>query len=215
MQNGNDEDGKDFNLERAYSIHIDGYYAAGKHIRVENCIIRNTKRAAIGMGLKQDNTVEIINCDIWSGVPTRQLADATIKRGAWYVHNASEEADVTGQNLVAANNRVYCDDTIALYIGDFAPSGYENECEMTFLNNLFYSEANGAAGVVINGAAADWTGKNIELGASSYGNNSDVLNAIPYLSANQGSANAGKFMVVRNDGTVVPVTMAAWSGGSY
>lgn len=177
LQTGDDTDGKDFNLERAYSIHIDGYYAANKYIRIENCIIKNTKRCAIGMGLKQSNTVEIINCDIWSGVPTRSLPDSEIKRGAWYVHNSNAEANVTGQKLVAANNRVYCDDNFALYIGDFAPSGYTNECEMTFINNLYYSEVNGSNSIVINGVAADWAGKNIDLGGSSYGNNASVLNA--------------------------------------
>lgn len=35
------------------------------------------------------------------------------------------------------------------------------------------------------------------------------------VAANQGSGNAGKFLIVGNDGTVAPVTMAAWSGGSY
>ena len=35
------------------------------------------------------------------------------------------------------------------------------------------------------------------------------------VAANQGSGNAGKFLVVGNDGIVVPVTMAVWQGGSY
>lgn len=35
------------------------------------------------------------------------------------------------------------------------------------------------------------------------------------LAANQGVANAGKFMVVGSDGVVAPVTMSAWQGGSY
>lgn len=35
------------------------------------------------------------------------------------------------------------------------------------------------------------------------------------LAANQGAANAGKFMVVGSDGTVAPVTMTAWQGGNY
>ena len=35
------------------------------------------------------------------------------------------------------------------------------------------------------------------------------------LAANQGAQNAGKFLAVGNDGAVVPVTMAAWQGGSY
>lgn len=33
--------------------------------------------------------------------------------------------------------------------------------------------------------------------------------------ANQGSSNAGKFLVVGNDGVVVPVTISVWQGGSY
>lgn len=35
------------------------------------------------------------------------------------------------------------------------------------------------------------------------------------VASNQGSGNAGKFLVVGNDGTVTPVTMTAWSGGNY
>lgn len=35
------------------------------------------------------------------------------------------------------------------------------------------------------------------------------------LAANQGAGNAGKFMIVGNDGVVVPVAMSVWQGGSY
>ena len=35
------------------------------------------------------------------------------------------------------------------------------------------------------------------------------------VAANQGSGNAGKFLVVGSDGVVVPVTMQTWQGGSY
>ena len=35
------------------------------------------------------------------------------------------------------------------------------------------------------------------------------------LAANQGAANAGKFMVVGSDGAVIPVTMQVWQGGNY
>lgn len=35
------------------------------------------------------------------------------------------------------------------------------------------------------------------------------------VASNQGSGNAGKFMVVGSDGVVVPVTMQTWQGGSY
>lgn len=35
------------------------------------------------------------------------------------------------------------------------------------------------------------------------------------LNADQGAANAGKFLVVGSDGVVAPVTMTAWQGGNY
>lgn len=35
------------------------------------------------------------------------------------------------------------------------------------------------------------------------------------VASNQGVANAGKFLVVGNDGVVAPVTMSAWQGGNY
>lgn len=35
------------------------------------------------------------------------------------------------------------------------------------------------------------------------------------LAANQGAANAGKFLVVGSDGVVAPVTMQTWQGGSF
>ena len=35
------------------------------------------------------------------------------------------------------------------------------------------------------------------------------------LDLDQGTANAGKFLVVGSDGNIAPVTMAAWEGGSY
>lgn len=35
------------------------------------------------------------------------------------------------------------------------------------------------------------------------------------LNANQGSGNAGKFMVVNSSGIIEPVAMASWQGGSY
>ncbi|MEE3458251.1 MAG: hypothetical protein VZQ75_00180 [Candidatus Faecousia sp.] len=35
------------------------------------------------------------------------------------------------------------------------------------------------------------------------------------VSVSQGTANAGKFLIVGSDGMVAPVAMTAWQGGSY
>ncbi len=42
-----------------------------------------------------------------------------------------------------------------------------------------------------------------------------TANEIGAVASNQGSGNAGKFLVVGNDGVVVPVTMSVWQGGNY
>lgn len=43
--------------------------------------------------------------------------------------------------------------------------------------------------------------------------NSSALNG--KVSVAQGTANAGKFLIVGSDGNVAPVAMTAWQGGSY
>lgn len=35
------------------------------------------------------------------------------------------------------------------------------------------------------------------------------------VSVSQGTANAGKFLVIGSDGNIAPVAMTAWQGGSY
>lgn len=52
----------------------------------------------------------------------------------------------------------------------------------------------------VNGETGD-----VELDASDVG----------AVASNQGSANAGKFLIIGSDGTVTPITMSAWQGGNY
>lgn len=42
-----------------------------------------------------------------------------------------------------------------------------------------------------------------------------LAKASDVVAADQGVANAGKFMVVGSDGVVAPVAMSAWQGGAY
>lgn len=60
---------------------------------------------------------------------------------------------------------------------------------------------------------SDFVGEKGELGTAAKvpppGSGSEKLDK------DQGSENAGKFLVVGNDGIVAPITMAEWQGGSY
>lgn len=85
-------------------------------------------------------------------------------------------------------------------------------------NHLFAKEAGGGSG----GSISPYTSNPAMDGVASPGTSNNYARGnhvhptdTSRLAANQGSANAGKFLVVGNDGVIVPVTMAAWQGGNY
>lgn len=46
-------------------------------------------------------------------------------------------------------------------------------------------------------------------------NKADASALTGKVSVKQGTANAGKFLIVGSDGNITPVAMPAWQGGSY
>jgi hypothetical protein len=162
-----------FNWERAYTIHVEGgTNSENERMIIEDCIIKNTKRAALGMGTYQGMELIVRNCDIWSGTPTRTPIE-DFRRGAAYFHN--RQAAATDQKIRFINNTIHCDDTVALFILDSIP-GTASLLDCEFVNNMIYSVGSGKTDstVALNGGAF---GTNITLSAKSYGNNIAVLNA--------------------------------------
>lgn len=191
-------DTSDYMLD--YSIHADNSHASGKTLIIEDCIIRNNHRAALGIGLYQDNTVVVRNCDVWSGKPPADISNPLWnKRGAVYFHNRAPSAyfsNVTGQLIRFINNTFYCEDIIALYIGDtckdvdMQAQGWVNEASAEFVGNMFCAkDANGDYKTTSNGITTPTAfsqdsiiggapfSENLELSAISYGNNLTYLNA--------------------------------------
>ena len=82
---------------------------------------------------------------------------------------------------------------------------------------------NGSTGAVtITVPTASSSGTPAMDGTASRGSSSNYARAdhvhptdTSRLAVNQGTANAGKFMVVGSDGVVAPVAMSAWQGGSF
>lgn len=183
-----------------YCIHADHAHAEGKSLIIEDCILRNNHRSALGIGLYPDYTVTVRNCDIWSGAPADDI-DSPLqnKRGAVYFHNrqpAEWWSDVTGQKIRLINNTIYCEDIIALYISDTTVDfdmetlGWTNEMEAEFINNMVCAKyANGSYKTSSDGIATPTAFANdsiiggtgftdyLKLSAISYGNNVIMLNA--------------------------------------
>ena len=156
-----------YEWERAYTIHIDNIKSTGNKLIVDDCIIRNNKRWAFGIGLFQDFELIISNCIIWGGEATRENLDG----GGVYFHNRLADNNVTNQKIRLINNVVHSDDIFALSIQDVTKTGFVSDLECEFINNMFYSKINGK-----NCVKGKFT-TNIRLAPSSYGNNIAMLNA--------------------------------------
>lgn len=187
------------NYMRDYTIHVDHIHAEGKTLIIEDCIIRNNHRTALGMGCYADNTIIVRNCDIWADVPPSNIQNPLWnKRGALYFHNRQNSdyfSNITGQKMRFINNTIYCEDIIAVYIGDtwqsdYDSKGYVNEMEVEFINNMICAKnTDGTYRISSNGIATPTaftqdsciggTGftDHIKLSSISYGNNVTYLNA--------------------------------------
>ena len=180
-----------------YSIHVDNNHATDKTLIIENCIIQNNHRASFGIGLYDHNTVIIRNCDVWSGKPPADIPNPSLnKRGVLYFHNRQPSeyfSNVTEQYLRVINCTMFCEDIIAVYVGDTTQNvdmtGKTNEMTAEFINNMFTAKnANGTYRTTSNGvcippdfandSCVGGTGftNRLKLSAISFGNNVQYFN---------------------------------------
>ena len=141
----------------SYSIHIDhDHRASGHNMVVRNCVLKNMYRPCIGCGLQQDNHIYIIDCEMHSGVHHPQRN----KRGALYFHTRNEP-NSTNQYIHIINNKIICEDDIAVIIMPLQnPTG-----EVEFINNTIYSYINGKSDNIV------WEGNTDIYGANVFSNN--------------------------------------------
>lgn len=176
LLNGDDTDGKNFNYQRAYCIHVEDYatcHDTDAVTLIENCILKNTKRCCLGMGLYQGHTIIVRNCDLWTGAPDRT---ADVNRGVIYFHSRqTDQADTTDQKIRLINNTAYSDTSLTLFIGDSARfSNRTSEMDCEFINNMLYSSVDGKADSTVGGNTTPST--NVTYNPDSYGNNIAKLN---------------------------------------
>lgn len=153
----------------SYAVHCD-FLGAGV-AEFFNCILISNQHAAIGIGLSQDQTVKLVNCELYSYTPT----DSSYKNnGALYCHSRSV-VGVTNQKLILINCIIKSEYSFATYFYD---AGSGAGMTVSLYNNMFYSNELGKTNIVnITPKTTGNLSGAINLTADSYGNNIDILNA--------------------------------------
>ena len=151
---------------RSYAIHVD--YDGEGTCEINNCVLISKQNAAIGSGLHSNQTLKIINCELYSETPQ---SSSMTGNGALFVHD--------GYNSV--NQKLIVKDCLikSLYGCSHLLNGvYGSEMTAHYYNNVFWCEETGKDSINL---ASTTTGVgiayNIKLGNDSFGNNTDILNA--------------------------------------
>jgi hypothetical protein len=160
---------------RSYAVHAD-YNGAGT-TEFNNCIMISYQNAAFGCGLHQDQTVKLVNCELYSHTP----AESTMTgNGSLFVHNAVASG-VTNQKLIVKGCTIESDRSYAAFINDANKTvgdNLGNDMTVTFFNTVLYSEELGKTGVIRKETPnVDCFSGSIKLTPKSYGNNLAELNA--------------------------------------
>ena len=159
----------------SYAIHIEHKNTTPYTCIVRNCTLISKWNAAIGLGLRWNQTVIIENCDLisecvltWSSGQSR-----FVSMGGLFFHNDAIDTTHTSEsgNLILRNNRLYGVNN-ALCILGLANKAYAT---VQYINNNLCTKNNGVTNIVEHWVAGD-NGR-IITAINSYGNNIVELNA--------------------------------------
>jgi len=166
---------------KPYAIHCESDFSSGKSLEIRDCDLISNWSAAIGIGLRPDFTIKIINCNLISNYSAVYIPSISTfgSLGALFFHDSATSLTGSNQNLIVDNCRIKSKSKYALAIRSIDTN--PNVANVTFYNNIFWSEVSGKKdifwnrnGAAFNGALV---GKNIFLTKDSTGNNIEALNA--------------------------------------
>ena len=148
----------------SYAVHADNSGAGTMHFR--NCKMVSFQNSAVGVGLHQDQTFILDNCELHK--------ESDYEGGSLYAHN-SQVNDVTNQKLIVKNCNITTSVGYAVKIDDANTynGGANSQMEMSFYNNVCYSGTLGKTNAIwfrdapINGGVSG----QIMLKEDSFGNN--------------------------------------------
>ena len=163
----------------AYAVHHDAESEGTS--RITNCILISYQHAAIGIGLHNNQTLIVDNCEMYN------YNDAVTEiQGALYCHN-QQYAGAINQKLVVKNCRMESTKKCALRCEDanHLAGGSANDAKDTvysFYNNILWSHDYGIGTGVVDGLGGrtpldgnSWIGY-LKLGVDSFGNNVSFIN---------------------------------------
>ena len=161
----------------AYAVHIDSNNQAEGTCVFNDCIIISDFNAAVGNGLRKNNTVEFNNCDLISRQENRGQDFANGGMGALFTHNNhTGTGDNCPNQIIRLNNcRLKAKLKNVIRIQEVAKNNAQAILDIN--NCLVYSETNGVNGVVKYGNVSSFNELSIwKLSDTSYGNTVKELN---------------------------------------
>ena len=163
----------------AYAVHVDSNNQANGTCVFNDCIIISDFNAAVGAGLRKNNTVEFNNCDLISRQYNRGQEFANGGMGALFVHNNhTGTGDNCPNQVLRLNNcRLKAKLKNVIRIQEIPKNNAEAILDIN--NCLIYSETNGVTGVIKYGNVNSFNEMNIwKLSNTSYGNTVQELNKL-------------------------------------
>ena len=148
---------------RAYAVHAD--YSGEGTCEFNNCIMISKQNAALGSGLHTNQTLKIVNCELYSETPAES---SMIKNGALFVHDGH---GATNQKLIVKDSVIKSLHGCSHYLNGV----YGTEMTAHFYNNVFWCDETGKDSIHLD-RAIDGISANIKLSNDSFGNNTEVLN---------------------------------------
>ena len=163
----------------AYAVHVDSNNQANGTCVFNDCIIISDFNAAVGAGLRKNNTVEFNNCDLISRQYNRGQEFANGGMGALFVHNNHTGTGDNCPNQVLRLNNCRLKAKLKNVIRIQEISKNNAEAILDINNCLIYSETNGVTGVIKYGNVNSFNEMNIwRLSNTSYGNTVKELNKL-------------------------------------
>ena len=149
---------------RSYAAHVD--YAGEGVCEFNNCILISKQNAAIGSGLHTNQTLKIIDCELYSETPRE--SSMTVN-GALFVHDGQ---DAINQKLIVKNSIIKSVNGCSHYLN----SHYKTPMIASYYNNVFYSDELGIDSISKDTPTTGISGS-IKLSQDSFGNNTSMINA--------------------------------------
>lgn len=178
---GNTTVSKDDTSSKPYAVHIESGYGVGKKLTFNNCKFVSKWNAAVGMGLRPNQTVTFNNCEFDAQYEYVYItsADTYGSIGALFFHDSASTATGDNQRIILNNCILKSINDVVLSMLSI-DSKLDNKAYATFYNCMLWSETKGKTDVIWNrnGTSQNgaWVGKNIFLTPDSYGNNVAELN---------------------------------------